>query len=48
MGKTLKNFFKGPEGDEGGDVSEKGESEEDYESDVSNEEKLAGKVSLVD
>ena len=43
FGKELSNILKGPQGDEGGDDSEKGESEEDYESDVSNEEKLAGK-----
>ena len=43
FGDKLLNFFKGPEGNEGGDNPEKGESEEDYESDVSNEEKLVNK-----
>ena len=38
----IKDLIKGLKGDEGGDT-EKGESEEDYESDVSNEEKLVNK-----
>ena len=43
IGEKLLNFFKNLKADLDGDDSEKGESEEDYESDVSNEEKLAGK-----
>ena len=43
IGEKLLNFFKKLKADLDGDDSEKGESEEDYESDVSNEEKLAGK-----
>ena len=43
FGKELSNLLKGPQGDEGGDNPEKGESEKEYESDVSNEEQLAGK-----
>ena len=43
IGKQLLNFFENLKADLDGDDSEKGESEEDYESDVSNEEKLAGK-----
>jgi len=43
FGKELSNILKGPQGDEGGDNPEKGESEKEYESDVSNEEQLAGK-----
>ncbi len=43
IGEKLLNFFENLKADLDGDDSEKGESEEDYESDVSNEEKLAGK-----
>ena len=43
IGEKLLNFFKKLKADLDDDDSEKGESEEDYESDVSNEEKLAGK-----
>ena len=43
IGEKLLNFFQNLKADLDGDDSEKGESEEDYESDVSNEEKLAGK-----
>ena len=43
IGEKLLNFFEKLKADLDGDDSEKGESEEDYESDVSNEEKLAGK-----
>ena len=43
VGAGIKDLIEKLKGDEGGDDSEKGESEEDYESDVSNEEKLAGK-----
>ena len=43
IGEKLLNFFQNLKADLDGGDSEKGESEEDYESDVSNEEKLAGK-----
>ena len=43
IGEKLLNFFQNLKAALDGGDSEKGESEEDYESDVSNEEKLAGK-----
>ena len=43
IGEKLLSFFQNLKADLDGGDSEKGESEEDYESDVSNEEKLAGK-----